>query len=101
MLGMGPARSAFLDRLAIPSLLRRIVATGLDLPIAEDDVADIGRVVIDAAAGAAMGGIPLDLEHVDLAVAYLVRAEKIAVRETERDPRQARLRAEQRQEQEF
>src|SRR5262249_28848634 len=90
-----PARRVLFDGAPVPRLRRRVVVARLELAVVEHNVADFRRVIIGPLPGGTGGRVPLDLDHVDLGVAGFAGTEKSAVGKAQRNPREARLRAQQ------
>ena len=96
-----PAGAVLCDGALVPGLRRRLVVARSDLAPAKHHVARLGSVGVDPLLPNSRLRVPLHLDHVDLVVAGFERAEEGPVGKAEGDPRERRMRPQQREEDEF
>lgn len=96
-----PARAVLCDGALVPGLGRRLVVARDDLAAAEHYVARFRGVGVDPLLANSRLGVLLHLDHVDLVVCGLERAEEGPIGKAESDPRERRMRPQQSEEDEF
>ena len=96
-----PAGAVLCDGALVPGLRRRLVVARSDLAPAKHHVARLGGIGVDPLLPNSRLGVLLDLDHVDFVVAGFERTEEGPVGKAEGDPRERRMRPQQREEDEF